>query len=73
MQSSPEIENIIERAIEAAKERQHVYVTVEHLLWSLVTHPPFKKCLNAYHVDTELMTQETVSYTHLTLPTNREV
>jgi ATP-dependent Clp protease ATP-binding subunit ClpA len=62
LQSSPEIENIIERAIEAAKERQHVYVTVEHLLWSLVTHPPFKKCLNAYHVDTELMTQEIESY-----------
>jgi ATP-dependent Clp protease ATP-binding subunit ClpA len=62
LQSSPEIENIIERAIEAAKERQHVYVTVEHLLWSLVTHPPFKKCLNAYHVDTELMTQEIEAY-----------
>ncbi len=62
MQSSPEIENIIERAIEAAKERQHSYVTVEHLLFSLVTHPPFKKCLNSYHVDTELMIQEIESY-----------
>ena len=62
MQSSPEIENIIERAIEAAKERQHVYVTVEHLLFSLVTHPPFKKCLNAFHVDTDLMVQEIESY-----------
>ncbi len=62
MQSSPEIENIIERAIEAAKERQHVYVTVEHLLFSLVTHPPFKKCLNSFHVDTDLMVQEIESY-----------
>ena len=62
MQSSPEIENIIERSIEAAKERQHCYVTVEHLLWSLITHPPFKKCLNSFHIDTDLMTQEVESY-----------
>jgi ATP-dependent Clp protease ATP-binding subunit ClpA len=62
LQSSPEIENIIERSIEAAKERQHCYVTVEHLLWSLITHPPFKKCLNSFHIDTDLMTQEVESY-----------
>ncbi len=62
MQPSPEIENIIERSIESAKQRQHKYVTVEHLLYSLITHPPFKKCLNAYNVDTDLMTQEVESY-----------
>ena len=62
MQSSPEIENIIDRAIQSATERQHSYVTVEHLLWSLVTHPPFKKCLNAYNVDTELMITEIEAY-----------
>jgi ATP-dependent Clp protease ATP-binding subunit ClpA len=62
MQTSPEIENIIERAIEAAKQRQHEYVTVEHLLWSLVSHPPFKKCLNSFQVEVDLMTQELDSY-----------
>lgn len=62
MQSSPEIENIIERSIEAAKQRQHEYVTVEHLLHSLVTHPPFKKCLSSFNVDTDLMIQEIESY-----------
>lgn len=62
MQPSPEIENIIERSIESAKQRQHKYVTVEHLLYSLITHPPFKKCLNSYNVDTDLMTQEVESY-----------
>ena len=62
MIQSPEIENIIERAIEAAKSRQHEYVTVEHLLWSLVTHPPFRKCLNSFNVDTDLMVQEIESY-----------
>lgn len=62
MQTSPEIENIIERAIEAAKERQHQYVTIEHLLWALITHPPFKKCLNTFNVDTDLMIQEIEAY-----------
>ncbi len=62
MQQSPEIENIIERAVEAAKQRQHGYVTVEHLLLSLITHPPFKKCLNQYNVDTDLMVSEVEAY-----------
>jgi len=62
LQTSPEIENIIERAIEAAKQRQHQYCTVEHMLWSLVSHPPFKKCLNQFNVDTELMIQEIEAY-----------
>ena len=62
MQQSPEIENIIERAIEAAKQRQHAYVTVEHLLLSLITHPPFKKCLAQYNVETDIMVSEVEAY-----------
>jgi ATP-dependent Clp protease ATP-binding subunit ClpA len=62
LQSSPEIENIIERAIEAAKQRKHEYCSVEHLLWSLITHPPFKKCLNQFGVETDLMIQEVEAY-----------
>ena len=62
MQSSPEIENIVARAIESAKDRQHEFVTVEHLLLSLVTHPPFKKCLNSFNIDTDLMIHEVESY-----------
>ena len=62
MNSSPEIENIIERAIDSAKQRNHHYCTVEHLLWALVTHPPFKKCLNSFNVDTDLMIGEIEAY-----------
>jgi ATP-dependent Clp protease ATP-binding subunit ClpA len=62
LQSSPEIENIIEHAVQAAKQRQHAYVTVEHLLWALVSHPPFKKCLNGINVDTDLMLAEIEAY-----------
>ena len=62
MNSSPEIENIVSRAIELAKDRQHEFVTLEHLLLSLVTHPPFKKCLNSFNAETDLMIQEIESY-----------
>jgi ATP-dependent Clp protease ATP-binding subunit ClpA len=62
LNSSPEIENIVSRAIELAKDRQHEFVTLEHLLLSLVTHPPFKKCLNSFNAETDLMIQEIESY-----------
>jgi ATP-dependent Clp protease ATP-binding subunit ClpA len=62
MNHSPEIENIIEQAISYAKEHNHEYVTVEHLLLALVTFNPFKKCLTGYGVDVDLMSEEIASY-----------
>ncbi len=62
MNHSPEIENIIEQAINTAKEHNHSYVTVEHLLLALITFQPFKKCLNMFGTDTELMAQEVSAY-----------
>lgn len=62
MHSSPEIEAIIEQSIILAKTRNHQYCTVEHLLLSLITHAPFKKCLDTFGVDTDLMIKEVVLY-----------
>jgi len=62
LNTSPEIENIISRAVETAKSLNHEYVTIEHLLHSLVTHPPFKKVLNQFNVDTDLMIGEIEAY-----------
>jgi ATP-dependent Clp protease ATP-binding subunit ClpA len=59
---SPEIENIIERAIESASSRNHEYVTIEHLLLSLITHKPFKVCLAGMQVDVDLMISEVEAY-----------
>ncbi len=64
MNNSPEIENIIEQAIGYAKEHNHQYVTIEHLLLALITFTPFKKCLNSFGVDTGLMISEVESYIH---------
>jgi ATP-dependent Clp protease ATP-binding subunit ClpA len=62
LNTSPEIENIISRAIETAKSYNHEYVTIEHLLHALITHQPFKKVLNQFNVDTDLMIGEIESY-----------
>jgi ATP-dependent Clp protease ATP-binding subunit ClpA len=62
MQNSPEIENIIEQAISLAKERNHQYVTIEHLLLALITFTPFKKCLTNFGVEIDLMIQEVTAY-----------
>jgi ATP-dependent Clp protease ATP-binding subunit ClpA len=60
--NSPEIESIIEEAIIQAKERRHQYVTIEHLLLSLITHTPFKKCLDGFGADTENLIKEVSAY-----------
>jgi len=62
VQNSPEIESIIEHAIEYAKERNHQYCTIEHLLLALITHQPFKKCLDSFGVEVDAMTQDVVAY-----------
>lgn len=62
MTNSPEIESIIEQAIIYAKERKHQYCTVEHLLLALITHQPFKKCLDSFGADSEMLIQEVAAY-----------
>ncbi len=64
MNNSPEIENIIEQSISLAKEHNHQYVTVEHLLLALITHAPFKKCLNSFGCEVDLMIDEVRAYVH---------
>jgi len=62
MNHSPEIENIIERAIEHAKQRKHQYVTLEHLLLSLINYTPFKNCLINFGIDFESMNNDVTAY-----------
>ncbi len=64
MNNSPEIENIIEQSIAFAKEHNHQYVTVEHLLFALVSFTPFKKCLTSFGCETDLMIDEIRAYIH---------
>lgn len=62
MKDSPEVESIIYSAAEAAKQRNHEYVTIEHLLWALVSHAPFKKCLKSFNVEVDMMLADIEKY-----------
>ena len=60
--NSPEIEAIIEQAVSLATERSHKYCTTEHLLLALITHQPFKKCMESFGADTETFIKEVTHY-----------
>ena len=62
MNTSVEIESIIEQSVAFAKERNHQYCTVEHLLLALVKHVPFKKCLDQFGADSENLIKEVANY-----------
>jgi ATP-dependent Clp protease ATP-binding subunit ClpA len=60
--NSVEIESIIEQAIAYAKDRNHQYCTVEHLLLALVKYTPFKKCLDSFGADIDNLSAEVATY-----------
>lgn len=62
MPNNPEIETIVEVAIEIASSKKHEFVTTEHLLLSMIRHQPFRKLLDKFGTDTENMDQEINMY-----------
>ena len=62
MQTSPEIEHVIENAVKIAKEKQHEYVLAEHLLLALLQHEPFATVIQKFGGDLENLCDEVDSY-----------
>jgi ATP-dependent Clp protease ATP-binding subunit ClpA len=62
MINNPDVERIIEQAVFMAKEKKHEYVTLEHTLLSMIMYEPFKKQLDKFGVDTEMMTKDVSDY-----------
>jgi ATP-dependent Clp protease ATP-binding subunit ClpA len=62
MINNPDVERIIEQAIQFAKQRNHEYVTLEHTLLSMITSDPFKKQLEKFGVQTDLMMMDVSGY-----------
>ena len=62
MQNNPEIEQIIDSAVKMALDRRHRYVMSEHLLASLVAHPPFTRVLVKFGVDVERLAADINQY-----------
>ena len=62
MQNNPEIEYIVDSAVKLARGFQHEYVISEHLLLAMVRHTPFRKCLDGFGVEVDLMDAEISAY-----------
>jgi len=62
IQPNPEIEVIVNSAIKSAKERNHEYVSLEHLLVGTVTFKPFYDLLVTFGVDVDSLIIDTDTY-----------
>lgn len=62
MQNNPEIEQIIDTAIKLAHARNHEYMLTEHLLLAMLQHPPFRKCLDKFGVESDQFEMELGAY-----------
>jgi ATP-dependent Clp protease ATP-binding subunit ClpA len=62
MQNNPEIENIVENAVKLARDRRHRYVLTEHLMLSLLMHPPFAAVLEKFGCSLSVMLQDVENY-----------
>ena len=62
MQNNPEIEHIIEQAVDLARERKHEYVLTEHVLLSLIRYAPFRQVVSKFGSDVDLMDIELSNY-----------
>lgn len=62
LQPNPEIDTIIESATTVAGNKNHEYVTLEHLLYAMVTHGPFYNILSAFGSDVDALIKEIEDY-----------
>jgi ATP-dependent Clp protease ATP-binding subunit ClpA len=75
MQNNPEIEQIVDGAVKLARDRHHEYVMTEHVLLSLIRHDPFRRVLEKFGVDVNLLDMELNTYLDSlsTLVTDKDV
>ena len=64
MQNNPEIEQIIDAAVKLARDLRHEYVMTEHVLLALIRYNPFRKVLEKFAIDVNMMDSELEAYLH---------
>jgi ATP-dependent Clp protease ATP-binding subunit ClpA len=62
MQHHPEIESIIENSVKIARQLRHEYVLTEHVLMSLLQHLPFRRTLEKFGTDVNILEADVGSY-----------
>jgi len=64
IQPNPEIEVIVNSATDSAKNLNHEYVTLEHLLKAMVSFKPFNEMLKSFGGDIDAMVDDIDEYLH---------
>jgi ATP-dependent Clp protease ATP-binding subunit ClpA len=62
MTPSAEIEHIVEKAVAIAGLHQHEYVVTEHLLLAMLRYAPFRRVVDKFGVDIEMLDAELDAY-----------
>jgi ATP-dependent Clp protease ATP-binding subunit ClpA len=62
MRNNPEIEFIVDAAVRIARERQHAYITIEHVLLALIRHQPFRKVLEKFGTNVTMLESDVEAY-----------
>ena len=62
LETNPEIQSIIESATLKAAEKNHEYVTLEHLVLAMLTHAPFNSIVTKFGCDTDRLISEVEGY-----------
>ena len=62
IQSNPEIQSIVDAAIDRATAKNHEYVTLEHLLAAMLAHKPFSDVLEKFGADLTALVKDVDDY-----------
>ena len=62
LQTNPEIDAIIEFATQVAVSKNHEYVTLEHILFSMASKGPFKSLITSFGCDTDALIADLDKY-----------
>ena len=55
VEPSSELQQVFEKAIDVAKKLKHEYLTIEHLLFSMLCEESFSKCVTGYGADASFL------------------
>ena len=55
VEPSSELQMVFEKAIDVAKKLKHEYLTIEHLLFSMLCEDTFHKCVTGYGADADFL------------------
>jgi ATP-dependent Clp protease ATP-binding subunit ClpA len=62
VEPSNELQMVFEKAIDVAKKLKHEYLTIEHLLFSMLCEESFNNCITGYGADPEFIKKNLENY-----------